>query len=277
MGFHSIEEAINDLKMGRPVIVVDDEHRENEGDLVALAEKANPDLINFMITYGKGLVCTPVTEEVAEKLDLKLMTEDNSDPFATAFTVSIDHRETKTGISAFERAKTIEALVHEGTKAEDFNRPGHIFTLVAKEGGVLVRPGHTEAAVDLARLGGAKPVGIICEIINEDGTMARYPELRELAEKFSLKMITIEDLIAYRKAKEFQIRREVETALPTDLGDFTIVGYSNSYDQKEHIAIVKGELEGAEEVLVRIHSECMTGDVFHSRRCDCGPQLDRAL
>lgn len=277
MGFHSIEEAINDLKMGRPVIVVDDEHRENEGDLVALAEKANPDLINFMITYGKGLVCTPVTEEVAEKLDLKLMTEDNSDPFATAFTVSIDHRETKTGISAFERAKTIEALVHEGTKAEDFNRPGHIFPLVAKEGGVLVRPGHTEAAVDLARLCGAKPVGIICEIINEDGTMARYPELRELAEKFSLKMITIEDLIAYRKAKEFQIRREVETALPTDLGDFTIVGYSNSYDQKEHIAIVKGELEGAEEVLVRIHSECMTGDVFHSRRCDCGPQLERAL
>ena len=277
MSFHSIEEALADLKRGRPVIVLDDEDRENEGDFVALAEKTTPELINFMITYGKGLVCTPLTGELASRLKLPLMTDENTDPYATAFTVSIDYKTTSTGVSAYERATTIQALVDEKVNSDDFNRPGHIFPLVAKDGGVLARPGHTEAAVDLARLCGAKPVGVICEIINDDGTMARYPQLKELAHKFSLKMITIEELIHYRKRHEFQINRVVETTLPTDLGNFNIIGYSSSYDEEEHIAIVKGDVVGGEDVLVRIHSECMTGDVFHSQRCDCGQQLKESL
>lgn len=277
MKFHTIDEALIDLQAGKPIIVVDDENRENEGDFVALAEKTTPEVINFMIKYGKGLVCTPVTESLATRLDLHMMTHDNTDPLATAFTVSIDHKDTTTGISAHERAQTVQALLDEDVIAEDFNRPGHIFPLIAKDGGVIERPGHTEAAIDLARLSGVAPVGVICEIINDDGTMARVPQLMEMAEKFDLKLITIEDLIAYRKANELHIEREIKTTLPTSFGEFTVYGYSNNLDDYEHIALVKGEVRGDEPVLVRVHSECLTGDVFHSYRCDCGPQLHEAL
>lgn len=282
MIFHTIDEALTDLQAGKPIIVVDDENRENEGDFVALAEKTTPEIVNFMIKYGKGLVCTPVTEDLATKFDLDLMTDDNTDPFATAFTVSIDYKETTTGISAYERAQTIQALLNESVVAEDFKRPGHVFPLIAKGGGVIERPGHTEAAIDLARLSGAKPVGVICEIINDDGTMARVPQLLEIAEQFNLKIITIEDLIEYRKRNELHISREIKTTLPTEFGDFTVYGYANNLDDFEHIAIVKGDVRATAEnsgdpVLVRLHSECLTGDVFHSYRCDCGPQLHEAL
>lgn len=277
MKFNTIDEALVDLQAGKPIIVVDDEDRENEGDFVALAEKTTPEIVNFMIKHGKGLVCTPVTEELATRFDLRMMTDDNTDPFATAFTVSIDYKDTTTGISAYERAQTIQALLDETVVAEDFKRPGHIFPLIAKDGGVIERPGHTEAAIDLARLSGAAPVGVICEIINDDGTMARVPQLQEIAEQFNLKMITIEDLVEYRKRHELHISREVKTVLPTAFGEFTVYGYANNIDDYEHIAIVKGDVTTGEPVLVRLHSECLTGDVFHSYRCDCGPQLHEAL
>lgn len=277
MTFHTIEEAIADLQEGKPIIVVDDEDRENEGDFVVLAEKTTPEVVNFMIKEGKGLVCTPITESLAERLDLSMMTADNTDPLATAFTVSIDYKETTTGISAHERAQTIQALLDENVEAEDFNRPGHIFPLVAKDGGVIERPGHTEAAIDLALLSGAQPVSVICEIINEDGTMARVPELIEMSEEFDLKLITIEDLIEYRKMNELHIKREIKTSMPTEFGEFTVYGYSNNLDDHEHIALVKGDVSGEEPVLVRLHSECLTGDVLHSYRCDCGPQLHESL
>ncbi|HLR41368.1 MAG TPA: 3,4-dihydroxy-2-butanone-4-phosphate synthase, partial [Virgibacillus sp.] len=237
--FHTIDEAIFDLKAGKPIIVVDNEDRENEGDLVALSENVTPEMINFMITHGKGLVCAPITAEAAERLDLPLMTGKNSDPFETAFTVSIDHMETTTGISAEERARTIQALIDPDTKAADFKQPGHVFPLIAKEGGVLTRPGHTEASVDLANLCGVSASAVICEIIKEDGTMARVPELQEMAVEFDLKIITIESLITYRKQHETHIKREVETSLPTDYGVFNVYGYSNDLDQKEHLAFVK--------------------------------------
>lgn len=275
--FHTIEEAIEDLKAGKLVIVVDDEDRENEGDFVGLADKVTPEMINFMITHGKGLVCTAVTGEKAESLGLSLMVDKNTDPYGTAFTVSIDHESTSTGISAYERAITIKALSEENATSCEFKRPGHIFPLVAKENGVLERPGHTEASVDLARLSGASPVGVICEIIKEDGRMARVPDLIEIAKKLQLKLITIKDLISYRKRNENVIKREVVTNLPTEYGKFKLIGYSNNLDNKEHIALVKGEVSGKSSVLVRIHSECLTGDVFHSTRCDCGPQLEKAL
>ena len=275
--FHTIEEAIEDLKAGKLVIVVDDEDRENEGDFVGLADKVTPEMINFMITHGKGLVCTAVTGEKAESLGLSLMVDKNTDPYGTAFTVSIDHESTSTGISAYERAVTIKALTEENATSCEFKRPGHIFPLVAKENGVLERPGHTEASVDLARLSGASPVGVICEIIKEDGRMARVPDLIEIAKKLQLKLITIKDLISYRKRNENVIKREVVTNLPTEYGKFKLIGYSNNLDNKEHIALVKGEVSGESSVLVRIHSECLTGDVFHSTRCDCGPQLEKAL
>lgn len=275
--FHTIEEAIEDLKAGKLVIVVDDEDRENEGDFVGLADKVTPEMINFMITHGKGLVCTAVTGEKAESLGLSLMVDKNTDPYGTAFTVSIDHESTSTGISAYERAITIKALTEENATSCEFKRPGHIFPLVAKENGVLERPGHTEASVDLARLSGASPVGVICEIIKEDGRMARVPDLIEIAKKLQLKLITIKDLISYRKRNENVIKREVVTNLPTEYGKFKLIGYSNNLDNKEHIALVKGEVSGKSSVLVRIHSECLTGDVFHSTRCDCGPQLEKAL
>jgi 3,4-dihydroxy 2-butanone 4-phosphate synthase / GTP cyclohydrolase II len=275
--FYSIEEALEDLKQGKVVIVVDDEDRENEGDFVALAEKATPEVINFMAKEGRGLICVPITEQLADKLDLQPMTTVNTDTHGTAFTVSIDHKSTHTGISAFERSITVLAMLEEEAKPDDFKRPGHIFPLVAKEGGVLRRAGHTEAAVDLAKLCGAKPAGVICEIMKDDGTMARVPELQEMARKWNMKMITIQDLIAYRRIKEKLVHREVEIQLPTDFGTFRVFGYTNDIDGKEHVALVKGEISGDEPVLVRVHSECLTGDVFGSHRCDCGPQLAAAL
>jgi 3,4-dihydroxy 2-butanone 4-phosphate synthase/GTP cyclohydrolase II len=275
--FASIEEAVEDLKAGKVIIVVDDEDRENEGDFIGLGEKATPEMINFMAKEGRGLICVPISEEKARQLELKMMTNQNSDSLGTAFTVSIDHISTRTGISAFERAKTVQEIVNDDTTQYDFKKPGHIFPLIAKEGGVLKRAGHTEAAVDLAKLAGAKPVGVICEIMNEDGTMARVPQLKEIAERFSLKMITIQDLIEYRRKQEKLIKREVEIELPTHFGHFRAVGYSEVLTGKEHVALVKGDIDNGEPVLVRVHSECLTGDVFGSYRCDCGPQLAAAL
>ncbi|SEA72326.1 3,4-dihydroxy 2-butanone 4-phosphate synthase / GTP cyclohydrolase II [Thalassobacillus cyri] len=275
--FDSIEQALEDLKQGKVVIVCDDEDRENEGDLIGLAEYATPEMINFMITYGKGLVCAPVSQPIAEKLDLFPMVEKNTDSLATAFTVSIDHKNTTTGISAAERAETIKQLLNPESKPEDFNKPGHIFPLLAKEGGVMRRAGHTEAAVDLAKLSGSDPAGVICEIIKEDGTMARVPDLRKMADEFDLTMITIEDLIKYRNRYENHVKREVEINLPTEYGDFKAYGYTNDVDFREHVALVKGEIQPDEPTLVRVHSECLTGDVFGSYRCDCGPQLEAAL
>lgn len=275
--FDPIEEAIYELMQGNVVIVCDDEDRENEGDFIALAEKATPDVINFMATHGRGLICVPIETDLAQKLDLMPMVSRNTDPHGTAFTVSIDHKFSKTGISAYERSATVLSMLDSESKSADFKRPGHIFPLVAKKGGVLRRAGHTEAAVDLARLCGAKPAGVICEIMNEDGTMARVPELRKIADQFELKMITIKDLIQYRNRKDQLIKREVEINLPTEFGIFKAVGYSNIVDDKEHVALVKGEINPDEPVLVRVHSECLTGDVFGSYRCDCGPQLHAAL
>ncbi|MCR6110588.1 bifunctional 3,4-dihydroxy-2-butanone-4-phosphate synthase/GTP cyclohydrolase II [Bacillus sp. A301a_S52] len=275
--FDPVEEAIYALAQGEVIIVCDDEDRENEGDFVALAEKTTPEVINFMITHGRGLVCAPITEERAKKLDLMPMVDRNSDPHGTAFTVSVDHKHTTTGISAPERSFTIKALIDDGAKPADFQRPGHIFPLIAKDGGVLRRAGHTEAAVDLAKMCGAAPAGVICEIIKEDGTMARVPELRQLADEHQLKMITIKDMIQYRNRKDKLVQKEVEITLPTEFGEFKAIGYSNIVDGKEHIAIVKGDIGGEKPTLVRVHSECLTGDVFGSQRCDCGPQLHAAL
>ncbi|OKO92542.1 bifunctional 3,4-dihydroxy-2-butanone-4-phosphate synthase/GTP cyclohydrolase II [Geobacillus proteiniphilus] len=275
--FDTIEAALSALKNGEVIIVCDDEDRENEGDFVVLAEKATPDVINFMITHGRGLVCVPITEELAERLELEPMVTHNTDAHGTAFTVSVDYKTTTTGISAYERAATIQALLDPNVKASDFKRPGHVFPLIAKKGGVLRRAGHTEAAVDLARLCGAKPAGVICEIIKEDGTMARVPDLRQIADQFGLKMITIKDLIAYRSQREKLVKREVDVWLPTEFGEFRAIGYTNVLDGKEHVALVKGEITPDEPILVRVHSECLTGDVFGSYRCDCGPQLHAAL
>jgi 3,4-dihydroxy 2-butanone 4-phosphate synthase / GTP cyclohydrolase II len=275
--FDSIEDAIYDLMMGKVIIVVDDEDRENEGDFLALAEKTTPEVINFMIKEGRGLVCMPITEERAEELDLVPMVAHNTDNHGTAFTVSIDHVDTSTGISAHERSRTIQAIASPATKPLDYRRPGHIFPLIAKKGGVLRRAGHTEAAVDLARMCGAYPAGVICEVIKEDGTMARVPDLMEIAEKHDLKFITIQNLIEYRNLKEKLVKREAEIKLPTDFGVFKAIVYSNQVDNKEHMAIVKGTIDSSVPTLVRVHSECLTGDVFHSHRCDCGPQLEAAL
>ena len=275
--FHTIEEAITDLREGKVVIVVDDEDRENEGDFVSLADRVTPEAINFMIKHGRGLVCVPITEKQATKLGLTPMVTHNTDPHGTAFTVSVDHKTNTTGISAFERADTVIALLEDDSKPSDFKRPGHTFPLVAKEGGVLRRAGHTEAAVDLSRLCGAKPGGVICEIIKEDGTMARVPDLLTIAKEFDLKIITIKDLIQYRNRREKLVNREVEIELPTEFGTFRAIGYSNSLDEKEHVAFVKGDINPEEATLVRVHSECLTGDVFGSYRCDCGPQLHAAL
>lgn len=276
--FNTIEEAIEDLKKGKVIIVCDDENRENEGDFVGLAEFATPEMINFMAMEGRGLICTPITNELARKLNLHPMVEKNTDHRETAFTVSIDHIDTTTGISAYERSLTIRKLLEEDSEADDFRRPGHVFPLVAKEGGVLRRAGHTEAAVDLAKIAGAKPAGVICEIMNKNGTMARVDDLQIIAKKFDLKMITIKDLIDYQlKNGSSLVKKEVETVLPTEYGNFNIIGFSNHIDDKEHIALVKGEIKEDEPTLLRIHSECLTGDVFGSNRCDCGPQLRAAL
>ncbi|WP_435925182.1 bifunctional 3,4-dihydroxy-2-butanone-4-phosphate synthase/GTP cyclohydrolase II [Paenibacillus sp. DYY-L-2] len=272
-----VEEAIYDLMRGKVIIVVDDEDRENEGDFVALAEKATPEVINFMITQGRGLVCMPITQERAEELELTPMVAQNTDYHGTAFTVSIDHKDTTTGISAYERSLTARGIMDPNAKPADFRRPGHMFPLIAKKGGVLRRAGHTEAAVDLARMCGAYPAGVICEVIKEDGTMARLPDLVEIAKQFDLKLISVKDLIHYRNEKENLVNREVEVRMPTDYGEFRAVAYTNDIDNKEHVALVKGEIDGNEPVLVRVHSECLTGDVFHSHRCDCGPQFEAAL
>ncbi|WP_163855660.1 bifunctional 3,4-dihydroxy-2-butanone-4-phosphate synthase/GTP cyclohydrolase II [Paenibacillus elgii] len=275
--FHPIEEAIYDLMLGKVIIVVDDEDRENEGDFIALAEKATPEVINFMIKEGRGLVCAPITEERAQELDLPQMVSRNTDYHGTAFTVSIDHVETSTGISASERSRTVQALIDPQTKPQSFRRPGHIFPLTAKKGGVLRRAGHTEAAVDLARMCGAYPAAVICEVIKEDGEMARVPDLMEISRKHDLKIVTIQDLIRYRNQKEKLVQREVEVRMPTDFGVFTAIAYTNDVDRKEHVALVKGKIDSDRPTLVRVHSECLTGDVFHSHRCDCGPQLAAAL
>lgn len=275
--FHTVEAALQDLQQGKVVIVVDDEDRENEGDFVALADKATPEVINFMITEGRGLVCVPITQERAEELDLKPMVQQNTDFHGTAFTVSVDHKLTTTGISAHERSITVKALIDSEATGLDFRKPGHMFPLIAKRGGVLRRAGHTEAAVDLARMSGSYPAGVICEIIKEDGSMARLPDLKEIAKQHDLKLISIKDMIAYRNAKEKLVTREVSVRMPTDFGEFQAIAYTNEVDNKEHVALVKGTLNTDEPVLVRVHSECLTGDVFHSHRCDCGPQFEAAL
>ncbi|QDI93117.1 bifunctional 3,4-dihydroxy-2-butanone-4-phosphate synthase/GTP cyclohydrolase II [Salicibibacter halophilus] len=276
--FDSVEKGIKALREGRVIIVCDDEDRENEGDLVALASTATADTVNFMAKHGRGLICAPITRERADHLSLSQMVHDNTDPHGTAFTVSVDYHESTTGISAEERAKTVRALASDTARAADFKRPGHIFPLVAQDGGVLKRAGHTEATVDLARIAGSDArAGLICEVMNADGTMARVPDLKVVADEYDIPMITIADLIHYRRENDSLVHREVETALPTKFGSFRAVGYTDEDEGQENIALVKGDITDGAPVLVRIHSECMTGDVFGSERCDCGPQLHAAL
>lgn len=275
--FNTIEEAIRDIKEGKMIVVVDDENRENEGDLLMAAEKVTPEAINFMAKYGRGLICVPMEKERLRALDIHAMVEHNTDSKETAFTVSVDAVETTTGISVAERATTIKKLIDPTATSRDFTKPGHIFPLVAKEGGVLKRAGHTEAAVDLARLSGLYPAGVICEIMNEDGTMARVPELMEYVKKHDLKIITIADLIYYRRKNECLIERVSMAEMPTKYGEFKIVGYINKLNGEHHVALVKGDITNGHPVLVRVHSECLTGDCFGSLRCDCGEQLAAAM
>lgn len=275
--FNTIEEAIEDIKAGKIIVVVDDEDRENEGDLLMAAEKATPEAINFMAKYGRGLICMPITGERLRELDMPQMVTHNTDNHQTAFTVSIDAIDTTTGISAHERAHTIQKVLDPHTKATDFKKPGHIFPLEAREGGVLKRAGHTEAAVDLARLSGLYPAGVICEIMNEDGTMARIPQLMEYVKKHNLKIITIADLIQYRRKNEIFVERVAQAHMPTKYGDFEIIGYENKLNGEHHLALVQGDISDGEPVLVRVHSECLTGDAFGSMRCDCGEQYAAAM
>lgn len=276
--FNTIEEAIEEIRNGKPIVIVDDEDRENEGDLFLPAEVATYETINFMINNARGLMCVPLTEERAEELELAFMTEHNTDNHGTAFTVSVDAAEgTTTGISTGDRLKTIKDLVDPSKKADDFRRPGHMFPLVAKKGGVIERKGHTEAAVDLAGIAGFSKVGVIMEILNEDGTMARKDQLFEFCKKNELKIITIEDLIIYRKKHEKLVKMEAEVKIATKFGNFDFAGYSDKIENKEYIAIIKGDIRNKENVSVRLHSECLTGDVFGSKRCDCQDQLHRAL
>jgi len=278
MGLAKIAEAIEDIKQGRFVIIVDDEDRENEGDLALAAEKVSAQTINFMAKHGRGLICLPATGERLDNLQLPLMVDENTCKFGTAFTVSVDAKQgTTTGISAADRAKTIKAVVDPATKPDDLVRPGHIFPLRAREGGVLVRAGQTEAVVDLAKLAGLHPAGVICEIMNEDGTMARLPELEVIADKFGIKIISVADLIAYRRRHEKLVHRVAEAKLPTRYGEFTAIAYRSDTDADEHLALVMGDIGSGEPVLVRVHSECLTGDVFGSLRCDCGDQISLAM
>ncbi|NMA71260.1 MAG: bifunctional 3,4-dihydroxy-2-butanone-4-phosphate synthase/GTP cyclohydrolase II [Firmicutes bacterium] len=272
-----VEKALEALRAGRMIIVVDDEDRENEGDLVMAAEKATPEAINFMTRYGRGLVCVPMTAERAAELQLPLMVHQGEESMGTAFTVSVDARGVRTGISAAERARTVQLLADPATRPEDLIRPGHIFPLKAKAGGVLRRAGHTEAAVDLMRLAGLQPVGVICEIMNPDGTMARRPELEVFAQEHGLVLLSVRDVIRYRMHHEQVVRPVAETRLPTEHGTFRLVGYEAIAPGEHHVALVKGEVDDGEPVLVRVHSECLTGEVFGSFRCDCGPQLEAAL
>lgn len=275
--FNSIEEAIEDIREGKMLIVVDDEDRENEGDLVVAAEKASPEVINFMATHAKGLICVPMLGERLDELEIQPMVVENTDNHETAFTVSVDYKTTTTGISAYERAATIAGLISPEAKPSDFRKPGHIFPLRYKEGGVLRRAGHTEGSIDLARLAGLYPAAVICEIMSDDGTMARVPELMEFARKHQIKIVTIADLIEYRRRTEKLVKRVADTRLPTEYGDFTAIAYESVLDGKGHLALVKGEWDKDEPILVRVHSECLTGDVFGSNRCDCGEQLATAL
>ncbi len=276
--FNGIEEAVADFAAGKMLIVVDDENRENEGDLIFAAEKVTPEAINFMAKHARGLVCVPLTAQRLSALDLHPMVSDNTAKLGTAFTVSVDaHEGTTTGISAYDRCRTIEVLVDPKSVPQDLERPGHIFPLRAAEGGVLKRAGHTEATIDLCRLAGLRPAGVLCEIMDEDGEMARTPQLLEFAEKYDLKIITIADLIAYRRRTEHLIKRIAEAKLPTEYGDFKLVIYGSDIESAEHVALIKGDVKGKKNVLVRVHSECLTGDVFGSNRCDCGPQLGGAM
>lgn len=275
----SIESAIEDIKNGKLIIVVDDEDRENEGDFITAAENATPEIINFMSTHGRGLICAPITEERCQELNLQPMVMDNTSLHETAFTVSVDllGDGCTTGISAHDRSKTVQALVNPKTKAEDLGRPGHIFPLRAKKGGVLRRTGHTEATIDMSRLAGFEPAGVLVEIMNEDGSMARLPQLKEIAKKFGLKLISIKDLIAYRLEKETLIKEEVRVQMPTKYGRFELIAFEQINTGEIHLALKKGEWQKDEPVLVRVHSSCMTGDILGSLRCDCGDQLQHAL
>ncbi|HAP31752.1 MAG TPA: bifunctional 3,4-dihydroxy-2-butanone-4-phosphate synthase/GTP cyclohydrolase II [Firmicutes bacterium] len=277
MRFNTIEEAIAEIKQGKMIVVVDDEDRENEGDLVMAAEKVTPESVNFMVRFGRGLVCAPLTASRVAELELPLMVNRNTDSQGTAFTVSVDCRGTTTGISAHERAKTILKLIDPQAGPADFNRPGHVFPLQAKEGGVLRRAGHTEASVDLARLAGLYPAAVICEVMNEDGTMARVPQLMNFVKEHGLKIITIAELIQYRMKKEKLVQQGAAATLPTVYGEFKLIAYDNSLDNETHLAMVKEEIDKDKPVLVRVHSECLTGDVLGSLRCDCGNQLVQAL
>jgi 3,4-dihydroxy 2-butanone 4-phosphate synthase/GTP cyclohydrolase II len=276
--FAKMEEAIEEIRAGRFVVVVDDEDRENEGDLTIAAQFVTPDAVNFMATHGRGLICLCLTPERCDALGLRQMTDQNEAPFSTAFTVSIEARDgVSTGISAADRARTIQVAVDPTSTAHDLVQPGHVFPLRARAGGVLKRSGQTEAAVDLATLAGLSPAGVVCEIMNEDGTMARVPDLVEFCERHGLKLVTVADLIEYRRRTERLIERVVSVRLPTDYGDFQAVAYRETLTGKQHVALVKGDVDGKDDVLVRVHSECLTGDVFHSKRCDCGQQLEQAL
>jgi 3,4-dihydroxy 2-butanone 4-phosphate synthase/GTP cyclohydrolase II len=276
--FATVEEAIDDIRQGKMVVVVDDEDRENEGDLTIAAQFVTPDAINFMAKHARGLICLALTPDRCEEMGLDLMAAKNESPFETAFTVSIEAREgVTTGISAADRAHTIQVAIDPESAPRDLVQPGHVFPLKAKPGGVLERTGQTEAAVDLARLAGLNPSGVICEVMNDDGTMARVADLVPYCEQHGLKMITIADLIAYRRVHDLLVERVVETSLPTAFGDFQVFGYRSLVDDKHHVALVKGDVDGTDDVLVRVHSECLTGDVFHSLRCDCGQQLESAL
>jgi len=276
--FSTITEAIEDIRAGRFVIIVDDERRENEGDLAMAAEKVTPEAINFMAKYGRGLICLPISKQRLEELGIPLMVQENTSRHSTAFTVSIEakHKVT-TGISAFDRAQTIKTVLDPKTKPDDLARPGHVFPLQAREGGILVRSGHTEAIVDLAKLAGLYPAGVICEIMNDDGTMARLRDLEIMAAKYSLNIIAITDLITHRLRHEKLVRKVAEAKLPTKFGEFIAMAYRSSVDANEHVALVKGDISGDSPVLVRVHSECLTGDVFASLRCDCGDQIGLAM
>src|SRR6476619_1726890 len=276
--FATIEAAIEDIREGRMVVVVDDEDRENEGDLTIAAQFATPDAINFMATHARGLICLCLTEERADTLGLRPMTDHNEAPLGTAFTVSVEAREgVTTGISAADRSRTIQVAIHAESDARDLVQPGHVFPLRARPGGVLERIGQTEAAVDLARLAGLNPSGVVCEVMNDDGTMARVRDLVPYCERHGLKMITVADLVEYRRRHEKLVERGASVRLPTEYGEFTAVAFKELLTGKAHVALVKGEVDGADNVLVRVHSECLTGDVFHSLRCDCGEQLEQAL
>jgi len=276
--FAPIDQALKALRAGQMIVVVDDEDRENEGDLTMAASKVTPEAVNFMVKHGRGLLCLAMTPERLDELEIPLEVSDNSSPRETAFCVSIDAKSgTSTGISAADRAKTIKVAIAASTKPRDLARPGHVFPLRARSGGVLVRTGHTEAAVDLSRIAGLAPAGVICEVMNEDGSMARVPELTKFAKKHGLLMITIADLISYRMQTEGLVRPVANAALPTTQGPFTVYAYESILDGATHVALVRGNLGDGRNVLVRVHSKCLTGDVFHSTRCDCGPQLDAAL